>query len=148
MEDRGSGRSDSSAEERPRHFLGPQSSVLPRRFPLSRTQLTGAGTQLVHTLEEAATHLQRLHGIVEKMAMAHKFQQPTAPFGQQLRRAAAPLVGMLKAQYSVLADQVSGLILVATRGGNEQRKVSALREAVGQLRAQIEIAINKVHEQH
>jgi hypothetical protein len=115
---------------------------------LARTQLTGAGTQLLHTLEDAATHLQRLHGIVEKMAMAHKLQQPTAPFGQQLRRAGAPLVGLLKTQYSTLADQVSGLILVATRGGNEQRKVSALREGVGQLRAQLEIATNKVYEQH
>ena len=115
---------------------------------MSRPQLTGAGTQLVHLLEDAAAHLQRLHGIVEKMAMAHRLQQPTAPFGQQLRRAAAPLVGLLKTQYSVLADQVSGLILVATRGGNEQRKVSALREGVGQLRSQIEIATNKVYEHH
>ena len=115
---------------------------------MARTQLTGAGTQLLHTLEDAATHLQRLHGIVEKMAMAHKLQQPTAPFGQQLRRAAAPLVGLLKTQYATLADQVSGLILVATRGGNEQRKVSALREGVGQLRAQLEIAMNKVYEHH
>ena len=115
---------------------------------MSRTQLTGAGTQLVHTLEEAAAYVQRLHGIVEKMAMAHKLQQPTAPFGQQLRRAAAPLVGILKVQYAFLADQVSGLILVATRGGNEQRKVSALREGVGQLRAQIEVATNKVYEHH
>jgi hypothetical protein len=115
---------------------------------MARAQLTGVGTQLLHTLEDAAGQVQRLHGIVEKMAMAHKFQQPTAPFGQQLRRAATPLVGLLKAQYTVMADQVSGLILVATRGGNEQRKVSALREGVGQLRAQIEIAINKVYEHH
>ena len=115
---------------------------------MARVQLTGIGTQLMHTLEDAATHIQRLHGIVEKMAMAHKLQQPTAPFGQQLRRAAGPLVGMLTVQYSFRADQVSGLILVATRGGNEQRKVAALREGVGQLRAQIEIAMNKVNEQH
>jgi hypothetical protein len=115
---------------------------------MSRARLTGVGTQLVHTLEDAAAHLQRLHSIVEKMAMAQKLQQPTAPFGQQLRRAAAPLVGLLKAQYGVLADQVSGLILVATRAGNEQRKVSSLREGVGQLRSQIEIASNKVYEHH
>ncbi len=115
---------------------------------MARTQLTGAGTQLIHTLEEAATYLQRLHGIVEKMAMAHRLQQPTGPFAQQLRRAATPLVGMLKVQYSFLADQVSGLILIATRGGNEQRKVSALREGVAQLRAQLEVATNKVYEQH
>ena len=115
---------------------------------MPRPQLTGIGSQLVQTLDTAAGHLQRLHGIVEKMAMAHKLQQPTAPFGQQLRRAAAPLVGLLKGQYGVLADQVSGLILVATRGGNEQRKVMALREGVGQLRQQVEIAVNKVYEHH
>jgi hypothetical protein len=115
---------------------------------MPRPQLTGVGSQLVQTLDEAANHLQRLHGIVEKMAMAQRLQQPTAPFGQQLRRAATPLVGLLKAQYGVLADQVSGLILIATRGGNEHRKVMALREGVGQLRAQIEIAINKVYEHH
>ena len=115
---------------------------------MARTQLTGVGTQLMHTLEEATTHVQRLHGIVEKMAMAHKLQQPTAPFGPQLRRAATPLVGMLKIQYSFLADQVSGLILVATRGGNEQRKIAALREGVGQIRSALEIAMNKVNEQH
>jgi hypothetical protein len=115
---------------------------------LAKAQLTGVGTQLLHTLEDAAGHVQRLHGIVEKMAMAHKLQQPTAPFGQQLRRAGTPLVGLLKIQYTVIADQVSNLILIATRGGNEQRKVSALRESVGQLRAQIEIAINKVYEHH
>jgi hypothetical protein len=115
---------------------------------MPRPQLTGIGSQLVQTLDTAAGHLQRLHGIVEKMAMAHKLQQPTAPFGQQLRRAATPLVGLLKGQYGVLADQVSGLILVATRGGNEQRKVMALREGVGQLRQQVEIAVNKVYEHH
>jgi hypothetical protein len=115
---------------------------------MPRPQLTGVGSQLVQTLDDAATHLQRLHGIVEKMAMAQKLQQPTGPFGQQLRRAATPLVGILKGHYGVLADQVSGLILVATRGGNEQRKVMALREGIGQLRAQVEIAINKVYEHH
>jgi hypothetical protein len=115
---------------------------------MSRPQLTGVGTQLLHTLDEASGYVQRLHGIVEKMAMAHRLQQPTGPFGQQLRRAGAPLVGLLKAQYSVLADHVSGMILVATRAGNEQRKVAALREGVGQLRSQVEIAINKVYEHH
>lgn len=115
---------------------------------MPRPQLTGVGSQLVQMLDDAAGHVQRLHGIVEKMAMAHRLQQPTAPFGQQLRRAATPLVGLLKAQYTVMADQVSGLILIATRGGNEQRKVFALREGVGQLRSQIEIAINKVYEHH
>jgi hypothetical protein len=115
---------------------------------MARPQLTGAGTQLIQTLDDALTHLQRLHGIVEKMAMAAKVKQPLAPFGQQLRRAAQPLVGLLKARYGTLADQVSTLILIATRGGNEQRRVSALREGVGQLRMQMDVAINKVYEHH
>jgi hypothetical protein len=99
-------------------------------------------------LDDAQTHLQRLHGMVEKMAMAAKAKQPVGPFGQQLRRAAAPLVGLLKPRYGLLADQVSVMILVATRAGNDQRKVSALREAVGQIRMQIEVAVHKVYEQH
>lgn len=115
---------------------------------MSRPHLTGVGTQLVQMLDEAQTHMQRLHGIVERMGMAAKAKQPLGAFGQQLRRAAAPLVGMLKARYGLLADQVSVMILVATRTGNDQRKVSALREAVGQIRLQIEVAINKVYEQH
>src|ERR671923_2112531 len=115
---------------------------------MGRPQLTGLGTQLLQTLTDAASHVQRLHGITEKLAMAQKLQQPTAPLGQQFRRAATPLVGLLKAQYAVLADQVSQLILVATRGGSEQRKVAALREGVGQLRAQVDVAINKVYEHH
>jgi hypothetical protein len=115
---------------------------------MARPQLTGAGTQLVKTLDDALTHVQRLHGIVEKMAMAVKVKQPLAPFGQQLRRAAAPLVGLLKARYGALADQVSTMILIATRGGNEQRKVGALREGIGQLRMQMDVAINKVYEHH
>jgi hypothetical protein len=115
---------------------------------MARPQLTGAGAQLVSMLDDAVTHLQRLHGIVEKMAMAVKAQQATAPFAQQLRRAAGPLVGLLKMRYGMLADQVTGMILIATRGGNEQRKVTACREGVAQLRAQLEIAVNKVYEQH
>ena len=115
---------------------------------MARPQLTGAGTQLVQMLDDALSHVQRLHGIVEKMAMAVKMQQPTAPFGQQLRRAAGPLVGLLKLRYALLADQVTGMILIATRGGNEQRKVTALREGVAQLRAQLEVAMNNVYEQY
>lgn len=115
---------------------------------MARPQLTGAGTQLIQTLDDALNRVQHLHGIVEKMAMSVKLKLPLAPFGQQLRRAAAPLVGLLKARYGVLADQVSTMILIATRGGNEQRKVGALREGIGQLRMQIDVAINKVYEHH
>jgi hypothetical protein len=115
---------------------------------MSRPQLTGAGQQMVKTLEEALGHLQHIHGIVERIALAVRTQQPTRQFGAQLQRAAAPLVGMLKLQYAVIADQVTAMTLVATRGGSEKSKVTALREAVGAIRMQLEVAVNKVYEKH
>ena len=101
------------------------------------------------TLDEAAAHIQRLHGIVEQMAIAQKNSKPTQGYGIQMRRAATPLVGSLKGQFGFLADQVTGFILVATRGGgSDQMKVRALREQIALLRQAIEIAMNKVKEQH
>lgn len=111
-------------------------------------KLDGAGTAKLETLEEAMTHLQRLHGIVERMAVAVRAQQPTAQFGAQLRRAASPLVGLLKGQFGMIAEQVTTMLLIATRGGGDQNKLRALREAVAQLRVQLEVAVTKVKEKH
>jgi hypothetical protein len=115
---------------------------------MSRPQLTGAGQQLLKTLDEALTKLQHVHGIVERMALAVKTQQSTAAFGAQIRRAATPLVGLLKGQFGLISDQVATMTLVATRGGSEKMRVTALREAVGSIRMQLEVAMNKVHEKH
>jgi hypothetical protein len=100
------------------------------------------------TLHEAATMVQRLHGIVEQMALAVRNEQSTQLQGMQLRRAGTPLVGMLKAQFGTMSDQVAQMILIATRGGSEKVKVRSLRESVASLRTQVEIAMNKVKEQH
>jgi hypothetical protein len=111
-------------------------------------KLDGAGTAKMETLEEALTHVQRLHGIVERMAVAVRSQQDTAQFAAQIRRAGAPLAGLLKGQFGMIADQVTAMMLVATRGGGAQAKLRSLREAVAQLRVQLEIAVAKVKEKH
>src|SRR5215210_3513764 len=102
----------------------------------------------MQTLEEALGQVQRLHGIVERMAVAVRSQQSTLEFGPQLRRAGTPLVGLLKGQFGMISDQVAAMLLVATRGGNEQHKLRSLREGVAQIRTQLEISVNKVKEQH
>jgi len=100
------------------------------------------------TLEEATTALQRLHGIVERMAIAVRSQQNTAQFGMQLRRSGGPLVGLLKGQFGMISDQVTALLLVATRGGGDEAKLRSLRESVAQIRTALEIAVAKTKEKH
>lgn len=111
-------------------------------------KLDGAGIQKMKTLEEATTQLQRLHGVVEQYALALKQNKPTSLFGMQVKRALSPLVGLLKPQFGLIADQVAGMNLVATRGGAETAKVRMLREGVGSLRQQLEIAVVRVKSNH
>ena len=112
------------------------------------TKLDGAGTAKMKMLESALTDLQRVHGLVEQMAMAMKNKMPTSMFGLQIRRAAGPMIGQLKIQFGPIADAVSALVLVATRGGSEQVRLRALREQVGHIRTALEITVKKVKEQH
>ena len=115
---------------------------------MAATKLDGAGAAKMKTLEEALGGLQRVHGIVEQMALAMKQGKSASIFGLQIRRAATPLVGQLKGQFGLISDQVSAMILVATRGGTEQAKLRSMRESVALLRQAIEIAQNRVKEQH
>ena len=110
--------------------------------------LDGTGQIKIAVLDEAVSQTQRLHGIVERYAMALKNQQETGSYRQQLMRAGAPLAGILKPQFSVTADSVNSFLQIAGRGGSDQVKVRALREAVASIRAQLEIAASKVKEKH
>ena len=114
----------------------------------SGPKLDGAGLAKMATLDEATAAVQRLHGIVERMAIAVRSQQNTAQFGAQLRRSGAPLVGLLKGQFGMISDQVSTLLLIATRGGGDQAKLRSLRETVAQIRIQLEIAVARTKEKH
>lgn len=111
-------------------------------------KLDGAGLAKMHTLDNAMAQIQRVHSLVERMAMAVRSKQDTAGFRQQIQRAAAPLVGLLKAQFALISDQVSTMVLVLTRGGGEEMRLRALREHVAQIRTSLEIAVTKVKEQH
>lgn len=115
---------------------------------MASAQLDGAGMAKLKTLEEAAAGVQRVHALVERLALEVKQGRNSAPHIHAIRRALDPLVGLLKPQFGMLSDQVAGVNLLATRGGSEQMRVRALREAVGSLRQGLEIAERKVHEQH
>ena len=114
----------------------------------SSPTLDGAGMAKLETLETASAQLQRLHGIVEQMAMAMRAQQNTSQIGAQMRRAGSPMVGLLKGQFGMIADQVTALLLVSTRGGGEQTKLRSMREGIAQVRTALEIAITKTKEKH
>ena len=110
--------------------------------------IDGAGMAKLKTLEDATATLQRVHGLVEKLALTVKQGGNTSLFVMQIRRALDPLVGLLKPQFGMLSDQVAMLNLAATRGGSEQMRVRTLREGVGSLRQAFEIMERKVREQH
>jgi hypothetical protein len=111
-------------------------------------KLDGAGIQKMKTIEEATVALQRLHGMVELYAMSLKQNKPTSQYAQQVKRVLSPLVGLLKGQFGMIADQAAALNLIATRGGSEVVKIRMLREGVGLLRQQLEISIVKIKEIH
>ena len=115
---------------------------------MAGSQLDGAGMAKIKTLEDAAAGLQRVHALVERLALAVKQGGSTPPHIHAIRRSLEPLVGLLKPQFGMLADQVASVNLAATRGGSEQMRVRSLREGVGALRQGLEIAERKVREQH
>lgn len=115
---------------------------------MSGARMDGAGLAKMATLEEALNQIARVHGIVERMAIEVRSQKNTAPFRQQIIRAATPLVGLLKGQFGLISDLVAALILVLSRGGSDQTRLRALREFVAQIRTALEIAVAKTKELH
>ena len=111
-------------------------------------QLDGAGTAKMSVLEEAFSQLQHIHAIVERMAVSVRANQDTRQFRSQIGRAAAPLIGLLKPQFGMIADSVISLNLMTSRGGSDQTRLRALREGVAQVRTQLEISVSRVKENH
>ncbi len=111
-------------------------------------KLDGAGTQKMKTLEDALHTMATINGMVERAAMEVKAQKPIGTIPQAIKRLAVPLQGQLKGQFGLIADQVAAFILATTRGGGDQVKVRSMREHVAQIRTALELAINKVKEQH
>ncbi len=116
---------------------------------MSKRLVDGAGQAKLDTLAEALGVAQTVHGHVERLAVAVRNNQPTGSFGQQLRRAATPLVGLLRAQFQPLSDLAADFVLQAGRpGGSEQARLRALRERVAQLKTGIELAQQQVLTKH
>jgi hypothetical protein len=115
---------------------------------MAGTKLDGAGVQKMKTLEAALVTLQSIHGMVERMAIDVKAQKIGSTIPNQVKRTAVPLQGQLKGQFGLIADQITGMILATGRGGGDQTKLRAMREYVAQIRTALEIAANKVKEQH
>ena len=111
-------------------------------------KLDGAGIQKMKTIDEANIQLARLHGIVEQYALSLKQNKPTSLFASQIKRALFPLVGLLKPQFGLIADQVAAMNLVTSRGGPDTTKIRTLREGVGSLRQQLEIAVVRIKDNH
>jgi hypothetical protein len=123
-----------------------RSGYLPR---MAKPTVDGPGQAKLEVLESATAIAQTVHGLVEKYAIAVRTNQNAASYPQMIKRAATPLVGLLRSQFQLLGDLSTDLILIATRGGGaEQAKVRMLRERVGQLKSGIELAVTSTTQKH
>ena len=112
------------------------------------SKIDGAGLAKLETIEQAVTQVQRLNTIVERVAQSQRNNQPLAPYRQQVQRAAAPIASLLKTQFESIADMVTNVVLISTRGGSDQQKVRSLREAVAHVKVQLDAAESRVRKQH
>jgi hypothetical protein len=112
-------------------------------------KLDGAGEQKMKTLQEALHTLATIHSLVERGGIEVKAGKPMGTIPHAIKRMASPLQGQLKGQFGMIADQVAAFILSSTRsGGGDQAKLRGMRENVAQIRTAIELAANKVKDQH
>lgn len=113
------------------------------------TKLDGAGAQKMKTIEEALHTVATINAIIERGAVEVKAQKPLGIIPQQIKRTAVPMQGQLKGQFGLIADQVAAFILATSRGGGgDQSKIRTMREGIAQIRTALELAANKVKEQH
>lgn len=127
----------------------PIATHIPHPHPVHvASKIDGAGLAKLETIEQAVTQVQRLNTIVERMAQSQRNNQPLAPYRQQIQRAAAPIASLLKSQFEPIADMITNVVLISSRGGSDQQKVRSLREAVAQIKVQLEAAESRVRKQH
>jgi hypothetical protein len=116
---------------------------------MAATKLDGAGAQKMKTLEEALHTVATIHSTIERGAVDVKAQKPLGVIPQQIKRMAVPMQGQLKGQFGLIAAQVAAFILSSTRGGGgDQAKIRGMREGIAQIKTALELAANKVKEQH
>ena len=116
---------------------------------MAKSIVDGPGQAKLQQLGTATSVAQSVHGLVERYAVAVRTGQPATAYGQQIKRTATPLVGLLRSQFQLLADAASDIILIATRGGGaDVAKIRMLRERVAQLKIGIELAVTSTMAKH
>ena len=115
---------------------------------MATARLDATGQNKMRALDDATMQLQRIHGLVEQYAMALKRNQPTTTYVMNLRRQLPALAENLKAYFGLIADQVTSVNLIASRGTSEHVRIRTLREGVAQIRQAIEIAGAQTREKH
>ena len=111
-------------------------------------QLDGAGQAKMTTLDDSMTLHQRIHGLVEQYAMQVKRNQPSAHILQNLKRQMPLLAGKLKGQFGMIADLVTSINMQMSRGASEQIRIRTMREGVGAIKQQLEIAVTQTIAKH
>ncbi len=111
-------------------------------------KLDTVGTIKLVTLDEALFKLASVHSLVERMAVEAKSMKPITNLESQLKRVATPIQGLLKSQFSLIADLITAMMLISGKGMPAPQKVRAYRELVGQTKTQLEIAIVQVKAKH
>lgn len=115
---------------------------------MAGARLDSAGTVKLKTLDEALLLLQRINGLVEQYALAVKRNQPATAFVMNIRRQLPTLAENLKAQFGMIAEQITSVNLASSRGASEAMRVRALREGVAQIKQAIEIAMTQTKDKH
>lgn len=115
---------------------------------MAGAKLDGAGQAKLGALDEANTMLQRVHGLVEQFGVEVRRNGNTSHYVQQLKRVLPNLIGLLKPQFGMIADQVAAMNLAAGRGASDQMRLRGLREGVAQVRTALEIAEKQVRDKH
>ena len=110
--------------------------------------MDSAGTVKMIVLEDAMVHLQRIHALVEQYALQVKRNQPGGVFLMNIRRQLPSLAANLKAQFGMISDLVTSVVLASSRGASEQVRIRALREGIAQIKQALEIGVVQTTAKH
>jgi hypothetical protein len=105
-------------------------------------KLSPAAAVRIAELESYAPRVGRLHSLIEQYA-AEKGNADN--WNQQIKRLAGDLkLALMTAGLESLSQICGAIVLTASRSGNQGTKARALRESMGSLKFQFELAVRTV----
>ena len=110
--------------------------------------LDGAGQVKMDTLNTCIALHQRIHGWVESYAIGVKNQKPEATILNNIRRNLPVLAAKLKTQFGLISDLATAVYMSSSKGAAEQMRVRAMREGIGALKMQLDIAVTQTIAKH